>query len=198
MSITTGRKIKLVRKALNMSQEEFGALFNLTQGAVSQMESKDVAVPQNIAKYLNEKHAVSLQYWYDDDASGMFLNVAEEPTVSYGIDKWTAEQASKRFSRAIEDYLVKSGQTVVELSEKWPISYPHLKNVLNGNRDITYDILTMACKYAGISANYVVANVGGMYLDSADKAMKDIQGQLKEIKEAIGITEKLAKKRAAS
>ena len=64
--LSDGAKLKQVRKSLDMTQKEFGAVIDRDQPAVNKYEANERPVPSEVVKVLNNRFGISFDWWYND------------------------------------------------------------------------------------------------------------------------------------
>ena len=60
--MTIGQRIRAVRKALGLSQEQFGALFDYSAKQVRRYESDEISPPSDVLERIAEKTGVTMAY----------------------------------------------------------------------------------------------------------------------------------------
>jgi len=73
MPSTENQKLKEVRKALGLKQEEFAIELELTQGGYSDIERGKNGVSTRVKQILVEKFHVNLEWFEGDDGGEMFF-----------------------------------------------------------------------------------------------------------------------------
>jgi len=71
MQITENQRLKIIRKALHLKQEEFGASLGLTQGGYSDIERGKNNVSGKIKLFLRQVHNINL-HWLETGQGEMF------------------------------------------------------------------------------------------------------------------------------
>ena len=95
--ITQGEKIKQLRQNLNLSQDEFGAIFNIQKQMVSSLEKNKLKLNNEKLELLCSKYNVNIN-WLLCSKGNMF-NEPMEDTKEEEMKKWFNEMVKEEFKK---------------------------------------------------------------------------------------------------
>lgn len=161
-----GARIRLIRKALKLSQTDFAKLFDLKQGVISQWEIGETDVDDKYIEIIIAK--LNVNEAFIRFGSGEPFSVTpttNEPMVVYKkAIVFSPEQIIARFSETVNAYQVYNNKTQKEVSELIEVNYTYLSNILNGRNIPTIEIVYKAYKRIGINPNYLIIGLEPKFL----------------------------------
>ena len=108
----------------------------------------------------------------------------EEPVTNYG-SVYSNENISKRFNKAIEDYLVKHQMRQRDLCDKWQLTESHISGVRKGYKPITTGMIIAAIEHGRFNLNYIIGGTGPMYIMEEIKTVTDYLNIIKSQQQTI-------------
>ena len=88
--MTQGKRVKEVRKSLNLSMEKFGECLGVTKSAISRIENGRSMLTDRMAKLICKEFNVDY-FWLTEGTGNMFMQVPdsliEEVIEDYNLDK---------------------------------------------------------------------------------------------------------------
>ena len=184
---TLAARIKKIREVFNLDQHGLGAAIGVKQGSVSVWESGG-----NVSAKSVEAFKVKFKIdpaWLQYGSGEMFLPGEKAPVVNEEVFDYSLPYSpasiSKRFDKAITDYLHKHGLKQRELCDKWQLQESHLSGVRNGYKPITTTMITAALQYGKFNLNFLIGGIGAMYVGEEGKANTDLMGIIKSQQETI-------------
>jgi transcriptional regulator with XRE-family HTH domain len=84
------KKFAIVRRALKMSQSQFGAELDRSQGMIAKYESGEQLIPQDVVKLLATKFNISMDWWHKD--TGPMKAAQDKGSLIKDIGKLTLEK----------------------------------------------------------------------------------------------------------
>ena len=102
-------RIRELRKALNLSQKDFGKNIGLTQNAISYMEKSGATVTEQNIKTICSQFSVN-ENWLRTGSGKMFLETEQKHKEFFDI--------FEELSPTLQDYLIKTAKELLATQEK--------------------------------------------------------------------------------
>lgn len=139
---TIGERIKTLRTASNLNQEEFGKQFGLVKSTVSLYENGKSTPDDETKKKICEKYNVSMDWLY-----GL--------TVDYllGTERSEKQEGVMMNLRKLRE---RAGLSQEELAKKLKISQKSISKYERGDRRPSYEVLLTMSSIFGVSVDYLL------------------------------------------
>lgn len=95
--ITQGEKIKQLRQSLNLSQDEFGAIFNIQKQMVSSLEKNKLKLNNEKLELLCSKYNVNINWLLC--GKGTMFNEPAENTKEEEMKNWFNDMIREEFKK---------------------------------------------------------------------------------------------------
>lgn len=102
-------RIREIRKALNLSQKDFGKNIGLTQNTISYMEKNGATVTEQNIKTICSQFSVN-ENWLRTGSGNMFLETEKKHKEFFDI--------FNELSPTLQDYLIKTAKELLDTQEK--------------------------------------------------------------------------------
>jgi transcriptional regulator with XRE-family HTH domain len=178
-----GLRVKQIREDNDIkSQAALGEKLSVSQETVSGWESGKMAISKKNLEKFRDILGVSIP-WLDHGVGEMYADdtkrVVREDAPVYHKNRWGMAAITVRFAKFTRDYMSRNKLNQRQLSEDWELQESHLSAVMSGTKPVTITILIAALRHGGCNLNYVIGEMGGLYVNNdSEPGVKDMLKQL--------------------